>query len=162
MAKLLHGLLCFLVLPRVQFQDLCFSWYINDLKKTFHQLPNYLLMILLSFLLSMIHDTNVSADQMNKDLKKILMQAYQWKMSINPDISKQAQEITFSKKNIARSFRIPFFTLIKLLHLQYSLGVFLNKKLNFQHHTKEKIAKASKRIGVICIKKLNNEKHFIS
>ena len=49
---------------------------------------------------SVVNDINVSADQMNKDLEKISLWAYQWKMSFNPEISKQAQEITFSRKNI--------------------------------------------------------------
>ena len=33
-----------------------------------------------------VNDINVSADQMNKDLEKISMWAYQWKMSFNLDI----------------------------------------------------------------------------
>ena len=37
---------------------------------------------------------------------------------------------------------------------QKNLGVYLDKKLIFQHHIKEKMSKASKRMGVI--KKLNN------
>ena len=49
---------------------------------------------------SVDNDINVSADQMNKDLKKISMWDHQWKMSFNPDISKQIQEITFSKKKV--------------------------------------------------------------
>ena len=93
---------------------------------------------------------------MNKDLKKISMWAYQWKMSFSPDISKQAQEITFSKKNIDVSHPPLYFHKNPVVVCSYQklLGVFLDKKLNFQHHIKEKIAKASKGIGVI--KKLIN------
>ena len=36
---------------------------------------------------------------MNDDLEKISMWAYQWKMSFNPDISKQAKKITFFQPN---------------------------------------------------------------
>ena len=77
-------------------------------------------------------------------------------MSFNPDISKQAQEITFSKKNIDVSHPPLYFHKNPVVVCSYQklLGVFLDKKLNFQHHIKEKIAKASKGIGVI--KKLNN------
>ena len=77
-------------------------------------------------------------------------------MSFNPDISKQAQEINFSKKNIDVSHPPLYFnkTPVVVCSYQKHLGVFLDKKLNFQHHIKEKIAKASKGIGVI--KKLNN------
>ena len=87
--------------------SLFFLIYISEhlnMLKAFHQLPNYLLMIDLSFLLSV---TNVSADQMNKDLDKISEWAYQWMMSFNPDIFKQAQEITFSKKKIYKCFTFP-------------------------------------------------------
>ena len=77
-------------------------------------------------------------------------------MSFNPDISKQAREITFSKKNID-VFHPPLYfnkTPVVVCSYQKHLGVFLDKKLNFQHYIKKKIAKASKGIGVI--KKLNN------
>ena len=93
---------------------------------------------------------------MNKDLEKISKWVYQWKMYFNPDISKQAQEITFSKKNINVS-HLPFYfneTHEVVCLYQKHFGVFLDKKLHFQHHITEKIAKASKGIGVI--KKLNN------
>ena len=82
------------------------------------------------------------------------MWASQWKMSFNPDISKQAQEITFSKKNVSHPPLYFNETHAVVSSYQKHLGVFLDKKLNFQHHIKEKIAKASKGIGVI--KKLNN------
>ena len=53
-------------------------------------------------------------------------------------------------------FPIPLFnkTPVVVCSYQKHLGVFLDKKLNFQHHIKENIAKASKGIGFI--KKLNN------
>ena len=84
------------------------------------------------------------------------MWAYHWKMSFNPDISKQAPEITFSKRNIDISHPPLYFnkTPVVVCSCQKHLGVFLDKKLSFQHHIKEKIAKASKRVSVI--KKLNN------
>ena len=84
------------------------------------------------------------------------MWACQWKMTFNPDISKQAQEITFSKKKKNVSHPPLYFnkTHVAVCSYQKHLGVFLDKKLNFQYHIKEKIAKASKGIGVI--KKLNN------
>ena len=47
---------------------------------------------------SVVTDITVSAEQMNKDFKNILMWAYQWKLSFSLAISKQAQEITFSKE----------------------------------------------------------------
>ena len=49
-------------------------------------------------LLSVTHDVNVSARELNDDLRKISNWAFQWKMSFNPDVNKQAQEIIFSWK----------------------------------------------------------------
>ena len=100
---------------------------------------------------SVVNDIYVSADQMNKDLEKISMWVYQWKMSFNPDISKQAQEITFSKKNKDVSHPPLYFNknLVVVCSYQKHLGVFLDKKLNFQHYIKEKNAKASKGIVLL-------------
>ena len=93
---------------------------------------------------------------MNRDLKKISMWAYQWKMTFDPDIPKQPQEITFSKKNVDVSHPPLYFNKNHVVVCSYQkhLGVFVDKKLNFQHHIKESIATASKGIGVI--NKLNN------
>ena len=46
---------------------------------------------------SVVHDRNTSADEFHDDLLKIRW-ACQWKMSFNPDPSKEAQEIIFSCK----------------------------------------------------------------
>lgn len=60
-------------------------------------------------LFSIVNDTNKSANQMNIDLEMISLWAYQWEMSFNPDISKQAQEIIFSRKNINVSHPLLYF-----------------------------------------------------
>ena len=52
------------------------------------------------FLFSVAHDVNTFANDINKDLKPISDWAFQWKMSFNPDPSKQAQAIIFSRKII--------------------------------------------------------------
>ena len=49
-------------------------------------------------LFSVTHDITTSANELNNDLKKISDWAFQWKMSFNPDPSKQAQEAIFSRK----------------------------------------------------------------
>ena len=46
----------------------------------------------------MIGNGNTSASHLNSDLSKISNWAFQWKMSFNPDPSKQAQEVIFSRK----------------------------------------------------------------
>ena len=51
-------------------------------------------------LFSVIHDVNFSHTDLNEDLDKINNWAYQWKMSFNPDPSKKAQEVIFSRKHV--------------------------------------------------------------
>ena len=45
------------------------------------------------------HDVNSSASDINLDLKLISYWAFHWKISFNPDPSKQAQEIYLAEKN---------------------------------------------------------------
>ena len=47
-------------------------------------------------LFSVAHDVKSSASDVNKDLKLISDWDFHWKISFNPDPSKQAQEIIFS------------------------------------------------------------------
>ena len=68
---------------------LFFLIYINDLTKDVSSTAKFFGDD--TSILSVVNDINVSADQANKDLEKISVWAYQWKMSINPDISKQVQ-----------------------------------------------------------------------
>ena len=49
-------------------------------------------------LYSVVHDPNVSANELNHDLKLINDWAYQWKMSFNPDVNKQEVEVLFLKQ----------------------------------------------------------------
>ena len=70
--------------------------YINDL-------PDGLTSIVKLFaddtsLFSVVHDINTTAKELNEDLNKINNCAFQWKMNFNPDPSKQAQKVLFSRK----------------------------------------------------------------
>ena len=88
---------------------------------------------------------------MNKDLQKIADWAYQWKMSFNPDLNKQAQEVIFSR-NMNKSSHSPVFfndIPVSRVSFQKHLGIYLDEKLNFNNHIKEKMTKAMKGIGVI-------------
>ena len=51
-----------------------------------------------TFLFSKVYDSNLSARQLSNDLQKINMWAHKCKMIFNPDISKQVQEVVFSRK----------------------------------------------------------------
>ena len=75
---------------------LLFLIYINDL-------PDGLKSICKIFaddtsLYSKINDIDTSNIDINNDLVKISRWAYQWKMSFNPDIYKQATEVYFSQR----------------------------------------------------------------
>ena len=49
-------------------------------------------------LFNVAHDINTSANEVNSDLNKVSNWAFQWKMSFNPDSSKKAQNVIFSRK----------------------------------------------------------------
>ena len=46
----------------------------------------------------MVHNNNTSAEVLNRDLQGTFEWAHKWKMSFNHDVSKQAQEVIFSRK----------------------------------------------------------------
>ena len=46
----------------------------------------------------MAYNVTQYTNELNDDLEKISNWAYQWKMSFNPDKSKQTQEIIFCRK----------------------------------------------------------------
>ena len=92
--------------------------------------------------------------QLNNDLLKISKWAYQWKMSFNPDVSKQAQEVVFSHKSHKLAHPPVIFNNVlmfplKRCFIQKQLGIHLDEKLNFNHHVKENITKANKGTGMI-------------
>ena len=81
----------------------------------------------------------------NKDLKLISNWAFQWKMSFNPDPSKQAQEVTFSRKNMKSSHPSVYFNNIPVssTSMQKHLGMLLNEILSYEHHLKFVLNKVS-------------------
>ena len=75
---------------------LLFLVYINDLSDNLSS--NVKLFADDASLFSVTHDVNVSARELNDDLRKISNWAFQWKMSFNADVNKKAQEVIFSRK----------------------------------------------------------------
>jgi len=72
-------------------------------------------------------------------------------MSFNPDPSKQAVEVYFSKRLLPANAPVLSFnnTDIRISESQKHLGLILDSKLSFSHHLDEKIKKANKGIGLI-------------
>ena len=89
--------------------------------------------------------------EFNSDLLKIQDWAYQWKMSFNPDRTKQAQKIIFSRKKNATTHPTLFFnnSEIKLSLNQNHLGLTLDSKLSFNEHINDKIHQANKGVGLL-------------
>ena len=76
---------------------------------------------------SVVHDSAASTAFLNDDLLKISRWAYQWKMIFNPDASKQAQEIVFSRKANASNHETVYFNNVPVTreNIQKHLGLFL-------------------------------------
>ena len=72
-------------------------------------------------------------------------------MSFNPDPSKQATEIVFSKKR--SDIQLPTLrfnnNILTPTSSHKHLGIILDSKLNFNNHLSDKIYKANKGIGII-------------
>ena len=102
-------------------------------------------------LFSLVLNQIDSASKLNRDLLRISDWAYQWKMSFNPDPSKQAVEIHFTKKrnHINPPTLIFSGTDVKVCESHKHLGLILDTRLAFDCHLKEKISKANKGIGLI-------------
>ena len=102
-------------------------------------------------LFSFVLDPLRSANILNDDLRRISEWANQWKMSFNPDPTKQAIEIYFSKK--INQVNIPdiYFNNSAIISSDSHkhLGLTLDPKLTFDHHIREKTLKANKGIGII-------------
>ena len=93
------------------------------------------------------HDINTSAIELNSDLKKIYEWAFQWKMTFNPDRSKQTQEIIFSRKFKKTTYPPLLFSnnYVSQVNSQTHLGAILNIKLTLEEHLKNVFNKTTKR-----------------
>ena len=96
-------------------------------------------------LFSTVYDSNMSADQLDKDLKNVSVWAYKWKMIFNSDLFKQAQEVIFSRKSKKISHPTTTFNTVPVARTpcQKHLGLYLDEKLNFSHHIKVKMSEAN-------------------
>ena len=115
-------------------EPLLFLIYINDLPEGLNS--EVKLFADDTSLFSIVNCVNTSASTLNSDLLKIQDWAYQWKMSFNPDLTKQAHEIIFSRKKNATTHPPLFFnnSEIKLSSNQKHLGLTLDSELSFNEH----------------------------
>ena len=90
-------------------------------------------------LFSVVQNKNNSASQLNK----VSDWTYTWKMPFNPDPSKQAQEVIFSRKYTKEDHTPIYFNDIPVTQttVQKHIGMCLDEKLSYNTHIKEKLSK---------------------
>ena len=133
---------------------LFFYIYINDLSDDLES--NVKLFADDTLMLSVVRDPINTSQNLNNDLHKVSLWAYKWKMSFNPDPSKQVQEVIFSRR-VNKVHHPPLLfnnSTIHQISAHKHLGIHLDEELTFKHHINEKINKANKGTGII--RKLNN------
>ena len=83
--------------PRLRSWTFAFLIYINDLedriKSQINIFPDD------TSLFPVVNEPNALALDLNHDLNLISQWAYQWKMSFNPDPTKQAAQVVFSRRS---------------------------------------------------------------
>ena len=128
---------------------LLFLIYINELPDNLESLANFFADD--TSLFSTVPDPVKCAKVLNDDLLKVSNWAFKWKMIFNPDITKQAQEVIFSRKSQKTDHPAVYFNdaSVEKTSCQKHLGMHLDEKLSFNTHIKDKIAKANKGIGII-------------
>ena len=129
---------------------LLFLFYINDLsnglKFNLKLFPDD------TSLFSVIHNVNSSQISLNEDSDKINKWAYQWNMSFNPDPSKKAQEVIFSRKvNNVLHTPLTFSNVnVGRIRSQKHSEMFLDFKLSFSEHLETVLAKVNRGIAMLC------------
>ena len=143
MVKALTGLMLKPVYHKVQ------SWDIYDLPEAL--ITNAKLFADDTSLFSVVRDIAASTKELNNDLRNIGKWGYQWKMIINPDLTKQAQEVIFSRRlNKPVHLNLTFNNFqVSQTESQKHLGLILDNKLNFNENLKGVLDKISKTIGLI-------------
>ena len=133
---------------------LLFLIYINDLSERLS--TNAKLFADDTSLFSVIHDSQTSANVLNKDLEMIHNWAFQWKMNFNPDPTKQAQEVIFSRKTKKLTHPPLVFNNTNVTQSRYQkhLGITLDSKLTFENHINMVTTQINKTIGPL--RKLQN------
>ena len=110
----------------------------NDLSSNFKLLANDT---------SLLNSIQISAVTLSEDLNAITNWVFQWKMIFNPDLSKQAQEVTFSRK--IKKLLHPALLFNDIPLFVYFRNTWFIIKLNFSKHIKSVTKKNSKTMGLL-------------
>ncbi len=128
---------------------LFFLIYINDLTDNLR--CNVKLFADDTSLFTVVHDPNRAALDMNHDLDIITRWAHNWRMSFNPDPTKQAVEVIFSRKRTSVDHPVILFNDTPVMNVSEHkhLGLVLDTKLSFSSHIQAAITKSRKAIGML-------------
>ena len=128
---------------------LLFLIYKNDLENGLKSQVNFFADD--TSLFSIVKDPNISAIELNHDLDLITSWAYQWKMSFNPDVNKQAVEMLFSRKIKPVHHPKIYFngSEVQNVRTHKHIGLTLDSKLKFSTHINESLSKARKGLGIL-------------
>ena len=123
------------------FGPLLFLIYINDLPNGLNS--NAKLFADDTSLFSAVHNISDSANLLNSDLSKIKEWALQWKVSFNPDPTKKAQKIIFSRKISQRNHPGLMFnnSIVNVTSIHKHLDMIFYSKLNFDEQLKSVLKK---------------------
>ena len=117
---------------------LLFLVYINDLEKNIKS--NVKFFADDTMLYSVVKEPLVTAKDLNYDLDIINKWAYQWKMAFNPDPTKQAKGVLFSRKSKPPAHPDLVFNGVAVTKFNEHkhLGLTLQSNLSFDRHLNEK------------------------
>ena len=106
---------------------LFFLVYINDLPNGLFSNPK--LFAYDTSIFSVVKNNLNSSNKLSKDLSNISHWPYQWKMTLNPDLSKQVQEVIFSRKKNINNHPVIFFNILPMdrKSTQKHLGLLMNE-----------------------------------
>ena len=116
-----------------------FLVYINDICSNLS--ANVKLLADATSRFSIANDANKCFQNLSNDLCIISNWAYQWKMSFNPDRSKQAQEVIFSRKRLIQPHPVLTFDNSPVIKTTHQKHFILDEK-----NSKEKMSEAYKEI----------------
>ena len=159
MDNILHGLVLKPGYLKDQYLDHCCFWFISTISYLLIYInhvsddltTNAELFADDNSLFSIVHNMNSSTTNLNNDLNKIKNWAIQWTMNFNPDPSKQAQEVIFSRKFQNTNYDQVYFNHSpgEQVPFQKHVGMYLDTKLNFQEYLNNILSKVSKTIGLL-------------
>ena len=87
-------------------------------------------------LFSVVHDVDTSVNDLNENLEKLVNGVFCGKWSFNPDPTKQAQEIIFSRTKTVSIHPVVYFnnSLVNSMATHKHLGMILDSKLSYENY----------------------------